>query len=75
MVESSKTHSNDLEILLGFLEEPINSLVVTSRFLPSKVGGKPVSHLYFKNSIFRLGLVMKDFHQINANTVDIKYHF
>jgi hypothetical protein len=40
MVESSKL--KDIEVMIGYLEEPKNSLIGTSRFLPSKVGGKPV---------------------------------
>jgi hypothetical protein len=41
MVEAYNTQ--DLEVTLGFLEAPKNSLVLTPKFLPSKVGGKPVS--------------------------------
>ena len=28
-------------IILGFLEEPKNSLITTARYLPNKVGGSP----------------------------------
>lgn len=40
MVEAS--YSKDQEVTLGFLEKPKNSLILTSKFLPSKVGGKQV---------------------------------
>ena len=33
----------NLEVALGYLEEPKNSLITTAPFLPSKVGGKPVT--------------------------------
>lgn len=31
-----------IEVILGFLEKPCNSEIVKSKYLPSKVGGKPV---------------------------------
>ena len=39
MVESTK----QLDVMLGFLEQPRNPLIMGPRFLPSKVGGQPVS--------------------------------
>ena len=41
MVES--LNSKDIDVMLGYLEEPKNELIVAPRFLPSKVGGAPVS--------------------------------
>lgn len=39
MVEN---YTSNLEVMLGYLEPPLNSLITTARFLPSKVGGIPV---------------------------------
>ena len=44
-----ETSTQNSELILGFLEIPVNSLVLTSKFLPNKVGGKPVS---FSQQIF-----------------------
>ncbi len=38
---SSKTIP-DVDVVLGFLEEPRNSLLLTAKYLPNKVGGIPV---------------------------------
>jgi hypothetical protein len=35
----------DIQVQLGFLEDPLNSYITQPKFLPSKVGGKPVSIL------------------------------
>ena len=44
------------EIVLGFLSQPKNSLVMTSKFLPNKVGGYPVNNFKCMTILFRLGL-------------------
>ncbi len=53
MVESYNQEVEDT-VILGFLERPINSLVTTSPYTPSKVGGKPV--IIKKFLMFYLGL-------------------
>ena len=42
-----ESSSQPIDIVLGYLEEPKNSFILTSKFLPSKVGGTPVSTLHF----------------------------
>ncbi len=46
MVESSSSGFSDIEVTLGYLSEPKNSLILTPKFLPSKVGGLPVRKTY-----------------------------
>ena len=38
----------EIDIVLGFLEPPKNSLILTSKFLPNKAGGAPVSNSHSK---------------------------
>lgn len=48
-MESIKTGSGslpDVDIALGFLETPRNSLMLTAKFLPNKAGGAPVKSMF-----------------------------
>ena len=40
MVEKSQ----DVDVMLGFLEPPRNPLILDAKYLPSKIGGLPVSY-------------------------------
>ena len=62
-----ETYINNLEVNLGFLEQPNNSLNTTAPFLPSKVGGQPV--------IYSFLLLRLEWRNKNVNHVDIKCHF
>ena len=62
------TSSSHQEVMLGFLSEPKNSLITTAKYLPSKVGGKPVRFEPLKNLI-RLEWKIK-----NVSIVDLRCH-
>ena len=59
MVESYNQGTLEEEVItLGFLERPPNSLVTTSPYTPSKVGGIPVS-IIWRMKVIRLGSLLR----------------
>ena len=59
------------EVILGFLEEPKNSLILTAPFLPNKIGGLPVTYLSSVIiNLIRLGSLTRICLPLNANTAD-----
>ena len=62
------------DVVLGFLEKPKNRLLTSAEYTPSKIGGDPVSNIFYSSSshlclFLRPGLLLKAFPLSSAQSV------